>query len=82
MLAHLTSLSDIPPHLACVYARPRTFCEVIAILFPGQGAQRLGMGAQFFGRYPELTAEAGDVLGYAIDRLCLDDPDGLLGKTR
>ncbi|MEH0581522.1 ACP S-malonyltransferase [Streptomyces sp. B21-108] len=55
---------------------------MIAILFPGQGAQRLGMGAQFFGRYPELTAEAGDVLGYAIDRLCLDDPDGLLGKTR
>ncbi|MFI5793685.1 ACP S-malonyltransferase [Streptomyces sp. NPDC051677] len=80
--ANLTSPSDIPPRLAYIQPRPRTFCGVIAILFPGQGAQRLGMGAQFFGRYPELTAEAGDVLGYAIDRLCLDDPDGLLGKTR
>ncbi|MFI0230981.1 ACP S-malonyltransferase [Streptomyces sp. NPDC017086] len=55
---------------------------MIAVLFPGQGAQRPGMGAELLGRYPDLVAEARDILGYAVDRLCLDDPDGLLGRTR
>ncbi|MFI0168148.1 ACP S-malonyltransferase [Streptomyces sp. NPDC017095] len=55
---------------------------MIAVLFPGQGAQRPGMGAELLGRYSDLVAEARDILGYAVDRLCLDDPDGLLGSTR
>ncbi len=55
---------------------------MIAVLFPGQGAQYSGMGAELFEQYPDLTTEAGDVLGYAIDRLCVQDPNGLLSKTR
>ena len=51
-------------------------------LFPGQGTQAKGMGAGLFDRYPEHVALAGDVLGYDITRLCLEDPDGRLDDTR
>jgi malonyl CoA-acyl carrier protein transacylase len=51
-------------------------------LFPGQGTQAKGMGAGLFDRYPEQVALAGDVLGYDIARLCLEDPDGRLDDTR
>lgn len=51
-------------------------------VFPGQGAQRVGMGADLFDRFPELEAEASDVLGYSVRRLCLEDPEGQLGYTR
>lgn len=53
-----------------------------AWLFQGQGSQRKGMGAALFGRYPALLAEAADILGYAIDRLCLEDPGQQLNQTR
>ncbi|MCX5202699.1 acyltransferase domain-containing protein [Streptomyces sp. NBC_00237] len=55
---------------------------VFAILFPGQGAQFRGMGADLFGRYPGLTQFACDMLGYDLVALCRDDPDGLLASTR
>ncbi|MDQ3068266.1 MAG: ACP S-malonyltransferase [Acidobacteriota bacterium] len=52
------------------------------VLFPGQGSQVKGMGAELFGRYPDLTAEADRVLGYSIAELCLDDPRDELGRTQ
>ncbi|MFF4407787.1 ACP S-malonyltransferase [Streptomyces sp. NPDC001404] len=52
-----------------------------AILFPGQGAQFRGMGADVFHRYPGLTRFACDLLGYDLVALCRDDPDGLLSRT-
>ncbi|WP_308290534.1 ACP S-malonyltransferase [Streptomyces marispadix] len=52
------------------------------VLFPGQGSQTRGMGKALFDRYPETVSTAGDVLGYDLRRLCLDDPDGLLDDTR
>jgi malonyl CoA-acyl carrier protein transacylase len=51
------------------------------VLFPGQGSQSRGMGKALFDRYPETAAAAGDVLGYDLRRLCLEDPDGLLDDT-
>jgi len=45
-----------------------------ACIFPGQGAQRIGMGAGLFEQYPELTKTADDVLGYSIAALCADGP--------
>lgn len=51
-------------------------------MFPGQGAQRVGMGRELFDRFPEMESQAGDVLGYSLRRLCLEDPDGRLGNTR
>ncbi|MFE0047230.1 ACP S-malonyltransferase [Streptomyces albireticuli] len=52
-----------------------------AILFPGQGAQFRGMGADVFDRYPGLTRFACDLLGYDLPALCRDDPDGVLSRT-
>lgn len=51
-------------------------------LFPGQGSQVPGMGADLFSRYPDWTAEADAILGYSIRSLCVDDPRGELGLTQ
>lgn len=40
------------------------------------------MGAGLFEEFPELTRQANDILGYSIEALCLEDPDGRLGNTR
>ena len=50
-------------------------------MFPGQGSQSLGMGAELFDRYPDLIAEADAILGYSIKKLCLENPDGMLNRT-
>ncbi len=50
-------------------------------MFPGQGSQSIGMGAELFDRYPELVAEADAILGYSIKELCLENPDGMLKRT-
>ncbi|MGH1554694.1 enoyl-CoA hydratase-related protein [Streptomyces sp. L7] len=50
-----------------------------ALLFPGQGTQRIGMGKDLFTGFPDLTELAEDILGYSLRRLCLEDPDGVLG---
>jgi len=50
-------------------------------MFPGQGSQAVGMGAELFGRYPDLVAEADAILGYSIRELCLKNPDDKLKRT-
>ena len=52
-----------------------------AYVFPGQGAQAPGMGRAVLARFPQAVAEASDLLGYRVDRLCLDDPERRLGRT-
>ncbi|MDT0269445.1 ACP S-malonyltransferase [Streptomyces sp. DSM 44915] len=52
------------------------------LVFPGQGVQRKGMGAELFERYPRQTAEASELLGYQVAELCRDDPEGALADTR
>lgn len=51
-------------------------------MFPGQGSQVKGMGADLFDRYEDLTAQADAVLGYSIKELCLADPRGELNRTQ
>jgi len=51
-------------------------------LFPGQGSQAKGMGADLFDRYPDWTADADRVLGYSIRELCVDDPRSELTLTQ
>ena len=53
----------------------------LAFLFPGQGSQSVGMGADSFDRYPEMVEQANQLLGYSLSELCLEDPNGKLGQT-
>ncbi|WP_230686949.1 ACP S-malonyltransferase [Catellatospora vulcania] len=52
-----------------------------AWVFPGQGAQHKGMGADLFGRYPEQCAAADAVLGFSVEQLCLGDDSARLTDT-
>ena len=56
----------------------------IAFLFPGQGAQHVGMGKTIAERYPAARAlydKAGDVLGYDLAKLCFEGPAEELDST-
>ncbi len=56
----------------------------IAFLFPGQGAQRVGMGSQLVEQCPaarELFERAGEVLGYDLLRICREGPASELDST-
>jgi trans-AT polyketide synthase, acyltransferase and oxidoreductase domains len=50
-------------------------------IFPGQGSQVKGMGADLFSAYPSHIQQADNILGYSIARLCLEDPDNQLNNT-
>jgi len=55
-----------------------------ALLFPGQGSQEVGMGRDLAESYPaarQLFAEADDILGIALSRLCFDGPKETLDDT-
>ncbi len=54
---------------------------MIAYVFPGQGSQRPGMGAGLFEKFPRLTAMADQILGYSIERLCLESEPMKLAQT-
>lgn len=68
--------------VARVSAQPSTPRAKSALLFPGQGSQVRGMGADLFPRYPELVARADRLLGYSSEQLCLEDPQRQLNKTQ
>jgi [acyl-carrier-protein] S-malonyltransferase len=56
----------------------------IAFLFPGQGAQTVGMGRQLYDTLPAATKlfdEAADVLGYSLIDVCTNGPAGRLNAT-
>ncbi len=55
-----------------------------AFLFPGQGAQSVGMGRQLLETLPEARAlfdEAKEVLGYDLADICLNGPAERLNST-
>lgn len=54
------------------------------LIFPGQGSQQVGMGADFaanHGEARELFEEANEVLGFDLKRLCLEGPEEELTLT-
>lgn len=54
---------------------------MISYLFPGQGAQKVGMGGELFNEFEDITRLADEVLGYSIRELCLFDNYGMLNQT-
>ena len=56
----------------------------LAFLFPGQGAQVVGMGKDFYDSYDlakKRFAEADEALGYSISKLCFEGPADQLQLT-
>ena len=56
----------------------------LAMVFPGQGSQSVGMQAQLANRFPvvgETYAEASDILGYDLWALVQHGPEDRLGAT-
>lgn len=56
----------------------------IALLFPGQGSQTVGMGRAFFDSVPASRAvfeEADDTLGFSLSKLIFDGPEEDLKLT-
>lgn len=56
----------------------------LGVVFPGQGSQRVGMGAalaQEFAAARRTFAEASEVLGYDMLALCATGPEDKLGLT-
>jgi len=57
---------------------------VLALLFPGQGAQEVGMGRDAAEASPAARAvfqAADEVLGFALSRLCFQGPEAELRRT-
>ena len=56
----------------------------IALLFPGQGSQAVGMGKDLAEKYPiarQTFEEADDALGYKLSKLCFEGTEEVLRLT-
>lgn len=55
----------------------------IGVLFPGQGAQTVGMGSELFSARPDLLGASADaVLGWSLEDVCLQGPEETLTLTQ
>src|SRR5437763_2852128 len=57
---------------------------IIALIFPGQGSQAVGMGKDLAEKYPvarRTFEEADEALGYKLSQLCFEGPEDQLRMT-
>lgn len=57
----------------------------IGFLFPGQGAQYVGMGKELYEKYPDVHDvfnSANEILGYDIKKICFTGPEEELVQTK
>lgn len=58
--------------------------NALALVFPGQGSQRVGMGQDFWSQVPETRIffeKASEALGIDVGHLCFEGPDKQLTLT-
>jgi malonyl CoA-acyl carrier protein transacylase len=58
---------------------------MIALVFPGQGSQKRGMGQGLFdevGEYAAVEKDVDTILGYSLRKMCLEDADNRLKETQ
>ena len=58
--------------------------NIIALIFPGQGSQSVGMGKELAEKYPiarQTFQEADDILGLKLSQLCFEGPEEQLRLT-
>jgi [acyl-carrier-protein] S-malonyltransferase len=58
--------------------------NTIALIFPGQGSQSVGMGKDLYEKYPlarRTFEEADDALGYKLSAVCFEGPEDQLRLT-
>jgi [acyl-carrier-protein] S-malonyltransferase len=58
--------------------------KTTAFVFPGQGSQKVGMGQALAAAHPEaaaIFAQADDMLGFPLSKLCWEGPDTELNDT-
>src|SRR5579884_4297207 len=56
----------------------------VAFLFPGQGSQSVGMGADIFAQSPaarQVFEEVDEALGFSLSNLCFNGPEDVLRET-
>jgi [acyl-carrier-protein] S-malonyltransferase len=56
----------------------------VAYVFPGQGAQKAGMGYDLYSSFPAARAvftQADEALGFSLSRLCFEGPEDELRQT-
>ncbi len=56
----------------------------VGFLFPGQGAQFVGMGKDLFEPFPSarnIFEQADKILGYSISQICFEGPEDKLTRT-
>ena len=66
------------------YSMAKALIPKPAFIFPGQGAQVVGMGKDLYENSPQgrqIFDEADKVLGFSLSRLCFDGPFEELTKT-
>ena len=63
---------------------PVDFTMKAVLLFPGQGAQKVGMGKDLYDAYPavrEMMEAADAALGYSLTDIMFNGPDEELTRT-